>query len=216
MSSLKRLFGAPKKAVNHDTATEALQAAEEQLNKKQLFLEKKINEEIAKAKQFGLKNKRAALECLRKKALYEKQLELNDGALMKLQAQRNALDSALMNKNILDTMKTVNSAMKNIHKDMDVDKVHDLMDNVNEQQEIANEIAAAISMPTGTDLVDEDDLLRELEELTEEDVAEKLLDVHDVGELPAIPVGEPTRPKSKPSKKAEEASELANLEMWSA
>lgn len=60
----------------------------------------------------------AALECLRKKALYEKQLELNDGALMKLQAQRNALDSALMNKNILDTMKTVNSAMKNIHKDM--------------------------------------------------------------------------------------------------
>ncbi|VDK36768.1 unnamed protein product [Taenia asiatica] len=197
MSSLKRLFGAPKKSVNHDTATEALQAAEEQLNKKQLFLEKKINEEIAKAKQFGLKNKRAALECLRKKALYEKQLELNDGALMKLQAQRNALDSALMNKNILDTMKTVNSAMKNIHKDMDVDKVHDLMDNVNEQQEIANEIAAAISMPTGTDLVDEDELLRELEELTEEDVAKKLLDVHDVGELPAIPVGEPTRSKSK-------------------
>lgn len=48
----------------------------------------------------------------------------------------------------------------------DVDKVHDLMDNVNEQQEIANEIAAAISMPTGTDLVDDDDLLRELEELT--------------------------------------------------
>ena len=37
---------------------------------------------------------------------------------MKLQAQRNALDSALMNKNILDTMKTVNSAMQNIHKDM--------------------------------------------------------------------------------------------------
>ncbi|VDM31168.1 unnamed protein product [Hydatigera taeniaeformis] len=197
MSSLKRLFGVPKKQVTHDTATEALQAAEEQLNKKQIFLEKKINEEITKAKQFGLKNKRAALECLRKKALYEKQLELNDGALMKLQAQRNALDSALMNKNILDTMKTVNSAMQNIHKDMDVDKVHDLMDNVNEQQEIANEIAAAISMPTGPDLVDEDDLLRELEELTEEDVAEKLLDVHGVDELPAIPVGEPTGPKSK-------------------
>lgn len=61
MASLKRLFGAPKKAVNHDTATEALQAAEEQLNKKQLFLEKKINEEITKAKQFGLKNKRGTL-----------------------------------------------------------------------------------------------------------------------------------------------------------
>lgn len=122
----------------------------------------------------------AAVECLKKKQLYQKQLELNDGALMKLQAQRNALDSALMNKNILDTMKTVNSAMRNIHKDMyailflfdqlilcrNVDKVHDLMDDVNEQQEIANEIANAISMPTGFSQYDDEELLQELEMLT--------------------------------------------------
>lgn len=55
---------------------------------------------------------------MRKKQIYIKQLELNDGAIMKLNAQRNALDSAMMNKNILDTMKTVNTAMQNIHKNM--------------------------------------------------------------------------------------------------
>ena len=60
----------------------------------------------------------AALECLKKKAIYEKQLELNDGALMKLQAQRNALDSAMMNKSILDAMKTANKYMQETHKDM--------------------------------------------------------------------------------------------------
>ena len=40
------------------------------------------------------------------------------------------------------------------------------MDDVNEQQDIANEIANAISSPIGTDNYDEDELLRELELLT--------------------------------------------------
>ncbi len=47
-----------------------------------------------------------------------------------------------------------------------MDKVHDLMDDVNEQQELADEIANAISMPTGTNQFDDDELLRELELLT--------------------------------------------------
>ncbi|VDD83945.1 unnamed protein product [Mesocestoides corti] len=197
MSGLKRVFGISKKEVTQDTALEALNAAEEQLNKKQLFLEKKIEQEIAKAKNFGLKNKRAALDCLRKKNMYEKQLTLNDGALMKLQAQRDALTSALMNKNILDTMKTANSAMHHIHKGMDVDKVHDLMDDVNEQHEIANEIANAISMPTGFDQFDEDELLQELESLT--------ASTSHIGNFFGVTA----------SKRAEEDAELKNLEMWS-
>ena len=64
MSGLKRIFGSSKKAVTHDTANEALATAEEQLNKKQLFLEKKINEEIRKAKQYGMKNKRGKYSTL--------------------------------------------------------------------------------------------------------------------------------------------------------
>lgn len=58
MSGLKRLFGVSKKQATQDSAQEALTQAEEQLNKKQLYLEKKIAEEIKKAKQYGLKNKR--------------------------------------------------------------------------------------------------------------------------------------------------------------
>lgn len=51
--------------------------------------------------------------------------------------------------------------------DMSVDfKVHDLMEDIAEQQEVANEIAEAISNPVGFgNAVDDDDLLRELEEL---------------------------------------------------
>lgn len=39
------------------------------------------------------------------------------------------------------------------------------MDEVNEQQDLANEIATAISMPIGYNQFDEDQLERELEEL---------------------------------------------------
>lgn len=40
-------------------------------------------------------------------------------------------------------------ALKSVHKNMDVDDVHNLMDDVAEQQEIANEISEAISNPVG-------------------------------------------------------------------
>lgn len=45
-------------------------------------------------------------------------------------------------------------------------KVHDLMEDIAEQQEVANEIAEAISNPVGFGHdIDEDELLKELEEL---------------------------------------------------
>lgn len=221
MSGLKRIFGISnnKRDVAQETATKALADSEELLKKKQAFLEKKVEIELQKAKKYAKeKNKRAALDCLKKKQFYLKQLELNDGALMKISAQRNALDSAMMNRDILNTMGTVNKALQNIHKDMNVDKVHDLMDDINEQQDIANEIATAISMPTGYDQFDDDALLEELELLNEEDVADKLLNVEGIDDLPSVPAGELIASKSKPksSKTAEEDSELANLQMWSA
>nr|CDS33682.1 glycosyltransferase domain containing protein [Hymenolepis microstoma] len=219
MSGLKRIFGISnnKKDAAQETATKALADSEEILLKKQAFLEKKVEIELQKAKKYCKeKNKRAALDCLKKKQYYLKQLELNDGALMKINAQRNALDSAMMNRDILNTMGTVNKALQNIHKDMNVDKVHDLMDDINEQQDIANEIATAISMPTGYDQFDEDALLEELELLNEEDVADKLLNVEGINDLPSVPAGEliASKSKPKPSKTAEEDSELANLQIF--
>ena len=37
--------------------------------------------------------------------------------------------------------------MKNAHKGMDVDNVHDMMDDIAEQQDVAKEISEAISNP---------------------------------------------------------------------
>jgi len=79
----------------------------------------------------------------------------------------------------------------------DVDKVHDMMDDIAEQQEVAREISDAISNPLafGQD-VDEDDLLKELEDLEQEALDEELLKVGPMtnDELPVSPVELPNVP----------------------
>ncbi|KAJ8958637.1 hypothetical protein NQ318_016362 [Aromia moschata] len=74
--------------------------------------------------------------------------------------------------------------------DLDVDNVHDIMDDIAEQHDIANEISNAISNPVGfTEGFDEDELEKELEELEQEGLEEDLLKVPGPTELPAVPTG---------------------------
>ncbi len=81
----------------------------------------------------------------------------------------------------------------------DVDKVHDMMDDIAEQQEVAREISDAISNPLafGQD-VDDDELEKELEELEQQALDEELLKVGPVAvddlpitpeQLPNVPAG---------------------------
>lgn len=78
-----------------------------------------------------------------------------------------------------------------------------MMDDIAEQQDIANEISNAISNPVafGQD-VDEDELEAELEALEQEELDKKMVDIpakptEDV--LPSVPTGVPS--KAKASKK---------------
>ncbi len=93
------------------------------------------------------------------------------------------------------------------------------MDDISEQQEVAQEIAEAISNPVGFGQdVDEDELLAELEELEQEELDAQLLDVGPTpaAALPEAPTAEPAS-RAKPAKaKAAEDDDLAELEAWAA
>ncbi|CAL1607773.1 unnamed protein product [Knipowitschia caucasica] len=105
-------------------------------------------------------------------------------------------------------------ALKEAHNSMNVDDVHDLMDDIAEQQELATEISTAISTPAGFGMdMDEDELLAELEELEQEDLDEKMLDVEGpMDPLPSVPsTSLPTNPAKK---KEEEDDEMAELAAW--
>ncbi len=191
------------------------------LTKKQEYFEAKITEQEKIARKNAKTNKRAALQALKRKKVYASKLQQIDGTLTTLECQRDALDSASSSVAVFQTMNTAAKALKKAHSDMDVDNVHDIMDDIAEQQEIANEIADAISNPVAFGgVVDEDDLEAELAELEgeleleeQQHLDQELLNVGPTSQLPEVPVADPAQEKKKRAQKAQE-DELAELSAW--
>lgn len=202
MSFFGKIFSG-KKGEPAPTPSEAIQKLrdiENMLTKKQEFLEKKIDVELDTARKNGTKNKRAALQALKRKKRYEKQLTQIDGTLSTIEMQREALENANTNTAVLTTMKNAADALKAAHKNMNVDDVHDMMDDIAEQNDMANEISTAISSAVGFGQdVDEDELEKELEELEQEELDKELLGVQpETDQLPDVPSTDlPAKAKDK-------------------
>merc|ERR1712159_8175 len=166
-----------------------LNDTEEMLSIKAEVLEKQIAEQLLLAKQYGTKDKRRALQALKKKKRLEANLTQVDNTLTTLEFQRDTLASARSNGEVLAAMKAGSSAIKQTHKELNVEKVDDVMDEIQEQHDIAQEINEAIARPMmGADEYDEDDLLAELEDMEQEELDAKLMDAgtEDIS-LPNIP-----------------------------
>jgi len=227
MAFLNKMFGRSEKAapVTTGEAIQKLRETEEMLNKKQDFLEKKIDQEIASARKNAKTNKRSALQALKRKKRYEQQLQQIDGTLSTIEMQREALESANTNTAVLTTMNDAAKALKKANADLDVDKVHDMMDDIAEQQDVAKEISEAISNPVafGGEF-DEDELEAELNALgdeleleEQEELDKQLLDVGPAvpSALPEVPSGEPAKAKAAAApKKQEEDPDMAELAAW--
>jgi len=226
MSFFGKLFGGNKEEVpTTGEAIQKLRDTEDMLLKKQDFLEKKIESELAVARKNAKTNKRAALQAIKRKKRFEKQLAQIDGTLTTMEQQREALEGANTNTAVLQTMSEAAKSLKKAHADMDVDQVHDMMDDIAEQQDVAKEISEAISNPVafGQDY-DEDELeaeLRDLEEELEVDEQKKLdeefLDVGpSASALPEVPSVTPERqqPVKKKKELTDEERELAELEAF--
>jgi len=220
MSVFAKLFGGGKsKNENPQEAVQKLRDLEEVHQKKADYLEKKIADEIKTAKENATKNKRVALTALRRKKRYEEQLQTVQGTLMNLEMQRETIVNAKANAEVMRAMQAGGSALKNAQKEFkDVDKVHEVMDDFAEQQDISKEISEAISQPTGP-IMDDDELERELQDLEQEQLDEELL---NVGPLPTVPSASPataaasSSPAGKTSTKAmtDEEKELEELAQW--
>ncbi|XP_051950209.1 charged multivesicular body protein 4c-like [Xyrauchen texanus] len=220
MSVFGKLFGGGGKGNKGPSPQEAIQKlreTEEMLTKKQEYLEQKIEAELSTAKKNGTKNKRAALQALKRKKRYEKQLAQIDGTLSTIEFQREALENANTNTEVLKNMGFAAKAMKTAHENMDIDKVDDLMQDITEQQELAQEISDAISRPVGFgDEFDEEELEAELEELEQEEMDKNMLEITGTGDLPLPSVPSNPLPQKTVQKKREEEDEddMEDLKAW--
>merc|ERR1712071_220993 len=174
------------------------------------FLEKKIDQELDIAKKNGTKNKRVAIQALKRKKRYEKQLQQIDGTISTIEMQREALEGANTNTAVPQTMGDAAKALKSAHQHMDVDQVHDMMDDIAEQQDVAREISDAISNPVvfGQD-IDEDELQRELEELEQEALDEDFVTLPTAEPTGKVPAARPSRAKQE-----EDDDDMRELAAW--
>ncbi|KAJ3370067.1 hypothetical protein AMAG_14580 [Allomyces macrogynus ATCC 38327] len=188
------LFGKSKPKATPKDAIIRLRETLDMLEKRERYLQTKIDNELKAAKANATKNKRVALMALKRKKQYEGQIEKISGARMTIETQMMTIENANVNLEAMNAMKAGADAMKQIHGAMDINKVDATMDEIRDQMDLANEISDAISQPVGFGMdLDEDELNMELEMLEQEELDSKLLG------LDAVPISAPSVPTTEPA-----------------
>jgi len=176
--------------------------------KREDHLQKKIDGMIREAKEKMAKHdKKGAMFALKRKKMYEGELEKIANVKMTLETQVMNLESAAQNADTFNAMKSGTNTMKKIRTDLGIDKVDDLMDDIREEMDTAKDISDAMAQPIDG-MYDEDELLSELAELENLDMEEQLLTTPSM-KLPDVP-GKKLPALSKTSKEEEE--DLKKLE----
>lgn len=144
---------------------------------------------------------------MKRKKLYEQELEKISNVKFTLETQVMNLESAQQNAQTFQALKQGNSAMQGIRKEVGIEAVDDVMDEIKEEMELAQEINQAIAQPVDPLMADEDELLAELAALETADLEEKLL------APPSANIALPNVPSSKlPVLAQKEEDDLKALE----
>ncbi|OHT14026.1 Charged multivesicular body protein 4a [Tritrichomonas foetus] len=159
------LFGKGKKKPQTDTpemASEKLTKTIEDLQKRDDFFTKRINDETLNAKKF-LKagNRKKAAECIKRKKNLEAQQTKIMQMINNLETQKMQIQNAAINAQVFEQYLNTNTVIKNQFKDLDPDKIADAIDDMEETQATMDEISDALTRPMGPQ-VDEDEIDDEL------------------------------------------------------
>nr|GLL27747.1 vacuolar protein sorting-associated protein 32 homolog 2-like [Ipomoea trifida]GMC92545.1 vacuolar protein sorting-associated protein 32 homolog 2 [Ipomoea batatas]GMD01820.1 vacuolar protein sorting-associated protein 32 homolog 2 [Ipomoea batatas] len=172
-----RVFRKSKDKNDHIATLDKLNETLVSLEKKEKVLQRKAAEETERAKEFTrAKNKRAALQCLKRKKLFEQQIEQLCNFQLRIHDQMIMIEGAKVTTGTVDALRTGAAAMKAMQKTMNIDYVDKTMDEVNEQTENIRQIQEALAAPIGSGAdFDEDELEAELDALKIDDLEEQLL-----------------------------------------
>ncbi|CAJ1951571.1 unnamed protein product [Sphenostylis stenocarpa] len=194
------------------------------LEDKEKLLLLKVKAENENAKEFIRgKNKRGATQCVKRKNLYEQQIEQLASFQLRIHDQMIMLEGAKTTTDTVVALKSGAAAMKAMQKATDIVDVDKTMDEINEQTENMRTVQEALSAPIGAaSYFDEvifsnqicailDELEEELEELEAGELEEELLQPATIA--PAVS-GQASAgwSSTRPVKSTTEVDELAALQ----
>ena len=142
---------------------------------------------------------------MKRKKLHDAELAKIENVKMTLETQCINLESASQNKDTFIAMKEGKNAMSKIRDEIGIERVDELMDDIREEMEAAQDISDAIAAPVDPLAGDEDELLAELEQMGADDLEAELLSTPGVS-LPSVPN------KKLPAHKKKEQDEMRALE----
>jgi len=135
------------------------------LEKREAFLQKKIELTQAEAKKkLQAKDKKGAMLCLKRKKMYEGEITKIQGARITMEQQVLSLENHSITMETVRTMQQGAQTMKTMRGKMGADDVADLMDDIREEMDTAEELSNELSRPA-QELFDDAELLEELNEL---------------------------------------------------
>lgn len=197
---------APKSRVTEeDKAVLQLKQQRDKLKQYQKKIQLNMDKERELAKQLlkdGRKEK--ALLLLKKKRYQESLLAKTDGQLDNIEQLVGSLEFAQIEAKVVEGLKAGNESLKQLHRLTSLEDVERIMDETREAVEYQNEIDALISGEL-TDQ-DEDDIAKELDEITQLEMPEVPAD-----KLPVDTDMQPAIDISQAEAAADE--ELAELEL---
>mmetsp|Transcript_11226 Transcript_11226/g.20328 ORF Transcript_11226/g.20328 Transcript_11226/m.20328 type:complete len:234 (-) Transcript_11226:457-1158(-) len=226
----KKLFGSTKAvaesipppsnaSVNRTINTiQSLIDNEENLEKRKALLEKRVDGEVEKSKEFLRQKKKAqALQCLKKKKLLEAEITNLNNMIMRVAEQRMMLEGQRTTVEVVSNMHAAALTAKDNMKVMKIESVDRVIDEINETNDQMRQLNEVFANPlgAGNDL-DEDELLGELEELEAEEIDRELLEpavvpISKTPALPSVPAKMPAKTTAAPAKTDEEL-ELEKLQ----
>lgn len=209
---IRDLFGIlPASSTYKDVTTMEHEKKENTLNKLQdsieftrrriQYIEHKIRHELSSAKTWNAKgDMNRAMECLKRKRLFENQCKIFETMMTKMEAQMFAIENNDTKKEVIDTMKEATSVMRSSFSSVDTNDIENVMDDFNETMSDIKEIDDVLSesmAPCGENDIDEKSLMDELISLAQETTEDEFTSmVSHVPSLPstrviATPIGEP-------------------------
>jgi len=189
---MNRLFGqskaaAPKPTLN-DTAS-TLDSRVETINKQIASLDQELAaySKLPPAKKASQKSR--AMAILGKKKMYERQRNTLEGQAGNINATAFAVSNIETQKQIFSGLKDAKKTMAKGYKDLKVDKVENLMDDLDDQLLDQEEMNDMFSRPIGQDsMMNDADLESELAGLAEEEFGMESNAMFNDLHAPSVPV----------------------------
>lgn len=150
---------------------------------KRMQLLQKSHNALKEAKEFKKQNPTRAMACMKQKQHYDQQAKMYEGMILNMEKTSMALESTATTVQVAKTMKSGTAQMKNILKDVSIDDVDTIADDLDDSMRDANEIANALSRPMGMNDPDEDELIMaEMNGWEDDEKVEKIIDFPELPE----------------------------------